>query len=303
MPNEPPRKLAVAFADVCGSTALYDTLGDRRASRVIADIFELLETRLAPNNGRIVKTIGDEILCTFPVAGDVVAAAIEMQDAVETNNALLGPVPVHIRIGCHFGDVIESADDVLGDTVNVASRVAAMTRARQILATRAVADEVSGFLRSTLRPLMRADVRGKRDPLELFLCRWEQDETLATFIGTREPPDAGAASACLEIRHGARLHRLSLRDKSLVLGRDASCDVVVAGTTVSRLHARISVSAGKFKLSDASSNGTWVRFGEGDEFVVAREDIVLDRSGSLSLGSPHQARAGLPVVFSVELET
>jgi len=165
--------------------------------------------------------------------------------------------------------------------------------------TRQVADRVEGFLRASLRPLPRADLRGKRDSQELFLVRWEQDDTLATLIGSADLRGAEMRAACLELRHGAQLHRLGPRERALVLGRDTSCDLVVAGGSVSRLHARIAVTNGKFKLSDTSANGTFVRFGGGEEFLLSREEIVLDRAGSISLGSPHVLRAALPIAFAV----
>src|SRR5689334_17305305 len=113
-------KLAVMFADICGSTALYDRLGDDMARMLISKCISVMLDKVSTYRGTLIKTIGDEILCTFHSAEDAMNAASAMQNAIENGNH--GEEnPMHIRIGFHYGDVICETGDVFGDTVNVAA--------------------------------------------------------------------------------------------------------------------------------------------------------------------------------------
>ncbi|NOT81289.1 MAG: adenylate/guanylate cyclase domain-containing protein, partial [Gallionella sp.] len=68
-------KLAVLFADVCGSTALYEKLGDGLARTLIADCLQTITEKALAHQGKITKTIGDEVMAVFPSAEDAFLAA------------------------------------------------------------------------------------------------------------------------------------------------------------------------------------------------------------------------------------
>src|SRR5690606_15089802 len=110
-------------------------------------------------------------------------AACAMQSAVAQARPGGDEHPMYIRIGFHYGDVIREEGDVYGDTVNVAARVTSITRARQILATRAAIDALPEELRQRTRQIMRAELRGKQEALDVLQILWEQDDTLSTRIG------------------------------------------------------------------------------------------------------------------------
>lgn len=277
-------KLAVLFADISGSTALYDRLGDTTARQLIAECMTVMTREMSAHGGTLIKTIGDEILCTFPDPIAALEAACAMQGAV--GNERPGSPPMYIRIGFHYGEVILENGDVFGDTVNVAARVVSITRARQIMTTRAVAEVLPMKLRGRMRQIMRAELRGKQEALDVFQVSWEQDDTMSTRIGLpqyRKPADSRNE---LMLRHGQQTVVLGERRRSAVLGREDSCDIVIPSGFASRQHARIEFSFNKFTLTDHSSNGTYVRFGDGQVIQLAREQIVLHKSGSISLGEP-----------------
>src|SRR5690606_41734876 len=76
------RRLAILFADVCGSTRLYDSIGDARAQDTIARCLRLMSEATDRNRGRVVKTIGDEVMATFDSVDAAVQAGAELQEAV-----------------------------------------------------------------------------------------------------------------------------------------------------------------------------------------------------------------------------
>ena len=119
------------FADIAGSTKLYDTLGDELARAKVAKAIETMSEITRQNSGDVIKTIGDEVMCKFPTAEDAGTAAWEMQEKFEeeTESNTDGS-PVSIRIGMHFGPAILEGGDVFGDAVNVAARMAAQAKAK-----------------------------------------------------------------------------------------------------------------------------------------------------------------------------
>ncbi|MDZ4200651.1 MAG: adenylate/guanylate cyclase domain-containing protein [Gallionella sp.] len=278
------QKLAVMFADISGSTALYDRLGDEQARRLISACMVVMTQEMSAHGGTLIKTIGDEIMCTFPTPAAACEAACAMQYAVEQARPGGSAHPMYIRIGFHYGEVICEEGDVYGDTVNVAARVTSITRARQILATRAAVEAMPAALRTKSRQIMRAELRGKQEALDVFQVSWEQDDTLSTRIGLpqfRKPSDARTE---LLLRYRQQVVTLNEQCRSVVLGREDSCDMAIHSNFASRQHARIELSFTKFLLIDHSSNGTYVRFSDGQIISLAHEQIVLHKSGVICLG-------------------
>lgn len=175
-------KMVILFADICGSTALYDKLGNDAALHVISHTLNILTQQVAVYKGTLIKTIGDEIMCSFPTTSLALQAAGAMHRAIDAQKPG-GDNPVFVRIGFHFGEVIHKENDVFGDAVNIASRVTAVTRARQILTTQAVVDALPDGLADKVRPVMRAAFRGKQDSFAVFQILWEPEDTLFGRIG------------------------------------------------------------------------------------------------------------------------
>lgn len=276
-------KLAILFADVCGSTALYEKLGNERAFQLISQTIATLTLEMRLNQGTLIKTIGDEIMCTFPSAEEAIRAACAMQSSIES---VVGDYPAHVRVGVHYGDVIQEGQDVFGDAVNVAARIAGITRARQILASQTVVDLLPESLKEKARPVMRAELKGKEEALSVCQIIWEKDDTMSTRIGMsafRKVND-GQAPRELLLRYHHQVVTLSETSRTALLGRGDTCDLVFMNNLASRQHARIEYSLGKFLLTDHSSNGTFVRFADSHTIQVSRQQIVLHGSGAISLG-------------------
>src|SRR5271169_4448519 len=98
--------LAMLFADVSGSTALYEKLGDQEALATIDAVLTELKKSIAIQQGRVVKTIGDEVMAALPSANSAMQAACDMQNRVAAIPTKDG-VKLAIRVGFHFGPVIE----------------------------------------------------------------------------------------------------------------------------------------------------------------------------------------------------
>ena len=127
-------QLAVLFADVVGSTRLYETFGDDQAKRMIDECLDLLRGVIQQYGGRVIKTIGDEVMCVLPSADSGCLAATDMHHKIMAL-PMVAKVKRSIRIGFHFGPVIEENNDVFGDTVNLAARMAGLAKGMQIITT------------------------------------------------------------------------------------------------------------------------------------------------------------------------
>ena len=115
------RRTTVLFADVTGSTRLYETAGDRQAAEAIGACIDRLCRTTEECGGRVVKTMGDAVLALFSGPDMAASAAGQMHVAVESLPAL-GGMKFGLRIGFHSGTVVQRDADVFGDTVNQIGR-------------------------------------------------------------------------------------------------------------------------------------------------------------------------------------
>jgi adenylate cyclase len=291
-------KLAILFADICGSTALYDKLGDDMARSMIARCLKTMTDIIPVYQGTLVKTIGDEILCAFPTAEASLKAACAMQLAVANDQPLSG-ASMHIRIGFNYGEVIRESHDVFGNTVNIAARVAGITRAGQIMATQEVFDALPPDSQNRMRHIMRAEFKGKQELHAIYQVVDKEDDPQSTRIGIpafRKPPDHNEE---MILRYRDQSIKVNKEQRSVVLGREETCDLLVQNDLASRQHIRVELRFGKFIVADQSTNGTYIRSSNGNVVHITREETVLLGSGAISLGQAFTDHPAELVEFSI----
>lgn len=292
-------KLAVLFADICGSTALYENLGDDLARKLISRCINIMVDKIPVYHGTLVKTIGDEIMVTFPSAEAALLAACEMKAAVENDRPPSDINPLQVRIGFNYGEVLKESDDVFGNTVNIAARVASITRADQIMTTRAVYDALPPALQEKLRQIMRAEFKGKQEYQEIYVVICEREDTLSTRCGipayrkTRDNIDE------MILHYRNQTLKINKERRSVALGRGEACDIVVKNAFASRLHIHIELRFGKFILSDQSTNGTYIRFNNGGVEHITCAEIPLHGKGYISLGQSFSENPPELIEFAV----
>jgi len=272
---------AVMFADVAGSTKLYDELGDEIANSVISQVITMMQASTEAFSGVVIKTIGDEVMCQFDSADDAAKAAIQIQEKLELG--LVQGTFVAVRIGFHCGAVIFRDDgDLFGDTVNVAARMAGIAKGRQIILTESATKELSAGLAEKSREFDKIPVKGKAE--EIRVCELVWEETGVTRMISIDSLNSQLNEE-LYLSCGDANTRMTLNSSSVQIGRSAVCDLVVNADLASRTHAKISVKRGKFVLADQSTNGTFVLADDGQESYLRREELVLNGSGTISLGN------------------
>jgi class 3 adenylate cyclase len=286
-------QLAVLFADVSGSTALYDTLGDVRARSIVARCIAVMTEATQRHGGTLVKTIGDEVMTAFPDAAEAAEAACEMQDEI-TGQMVVEGRPLAIRVGFHFGPTLLEDADVFGDAVNLAARMASQAKSGQTLTTGATVDLLSPARRKLCRQIDLAQVRGKREEIAIYEVLWQAED--ATIMRAPWATQHHAGGRLVLTAGGTRLE-IGAGHPSLTIGRADQNDLVVHQPVVSRLHARIEFRNGRFVLTDLSANGTYVVPDEDGSNYVHRDSFVLLGAGTLGLGEAVSAESQVTVRY------
>lgn len=275
--------LAILFADVSGSTKLFETRGDETARRIVATVLNALGDVARRHGGRVVKTIGDEVLCTFPAAFNALLAATDMQKRI-ADDPEFAQDSLAIRIGLHHGDTLIEDGDVYGDAVNTAARMAALAKREQIVTTASTVQGVTDVGPLRTRSLGTARVAGKLLPIEIVDLIWQDDTANVTTVQQVVRLEASPTHARLILRYRSQAFEIDELAPPFTLGREPGSNVVIEAEWVSRIHAMIEFKRGHFVLSDRSTNGTWVKLGEAEELRLHRDEVHLRRSGTISLG-------------------
>jgi len=290
------KQMAVLFADVSGSTRLYESIGDAEAFKHIEACLEVLKSIATEHSGRVVKTIGDELMCVFPDAEACGVAACEMQASLAERPAVAG-VKLAIRVGFHAGPLLEEADgDVFGDTVNVAARLVGLAKAGQIITAHETVETLSAPLRTSSRSLDSLAVKGKQSEINVCELLWQESDELTLHAARRTP----VQPVRLRLVHNSRELVLDENRGTASFGRDRSNDLVIVDRMASRQHAKIERRRDKFVLADQSTNGTFVKVSGEHEMVLKREEFILQRSGSIAFGRSVAAPGAERVDFFVE---
>jgi class 3 adenylate cyclase len=281
--------MAILFADVCGSTKLYETHGDAKARGVIARSIALMTEATQEHGGTLIKTIGDEVMCRFPTADDAAAAALDMQEKVSGASLTGGGLNLAIHVGFHYGPVVQEEGDIFGDAVNVAARMVNLSKRDQVLTTGATVATLSPEWQKATRQIDRAAVRGKSEEIDVYEVIWQEAETTRMAGRTWEIP-LSTPPGHLVLTQGAHEIEVSEKHPSVSVGRGDLSDLVMKGDLVSRLHARIDYRNGRFSLTDQSTNGTYVADQTGKVRLVRHDTQVLTGNGIIALG--HQPEKG-----------
>jgi len=285
------RDTTVLFADVTGSTRLYEAAGDRKALEAVGSCIEILRRAAEAAGGRVLKTMGDGVMALFSSPDRAADASTRMHFAV----AAMPPVAGHklgVRIGFHAGPVIQRDNDVFGDTVNLASRLVEQANNGQVLTSAATVLMLAPIVRSSTRRLYDITVKGKVEEVALCELVWRKSPDV-----TDVPIDHSVSKPArvgLRLRYRGKEFVYRRLQESITLGRDAGCTLVVSDAKASRNHCVIERRQDKFFVRDHSANGTYVTVeGEDNETVLRREESTLRGHGWLAFGQPRAQSADL----------
>ena len=301
----------VLFADLRGSTALFETLGNAEATSVVTHCINALGAPVAAHGGRVVKTLGDGLMAVFEDPPAAVESAMQMHDVLEAmvsrgqeRGASSGLRALRLQVAMAYGEVVEMAGDCFGDAVNVAARLLDHAGDNETLVTDEVLQGLGTEVLLRFRSLDRLVLRGRVEPVHVHVMglRRHSDQAVTQF---------GEVASVME-PDGLRLMWIDVnrvfanQQMPVVLGRSPQATFFVDDSRVSRSHARVDWHGGGFQLSDLSYNGTYVRFNDGEIVSLRRGSCTLHGSGSIGLGGsptdPHSACVSFEVLRFAETQ-
>ncbi len=289
-------EVAIVFADVVGSTQLYDKYGDTMASETVAACLDIMKDATFQFSGTVIKTIGDEVMSTFGTVDEAMGASVMMQSRINTVGKKEGGIPVQIRIVCHFGPVVQEQNDIFGAAVHTANRMTSQAKAGQIVISGSTVEQMSPELRNQARQIDVATVRGRLDEVALFELVWQPDEA-TSMLPTIEWETKTRRASKLLLNFRDKTVEVSDKRKSINIGRADDNDLVIKGNLISRIHAKIEMRRGKFMLVDQSTNGTFLQSANGKEIFVRRDSMALGDEGTIGLGRTEAPDSDLAIHY------
>jgi class 3 adenylate cyclase len=282
-------EVAILFADVVGSTQLYDKFGDTKASETVARCLDVMKDATHQFKGTVIKTIGDEVMATFPTVDEAMGAATQMQTRISSGE---DEIKVSIRIGCHFGPVVQEQNDIFGAAVHTANRMTSQAKAKQIIISGTTVEQMGPDWQAQTRQIDVATVRGRIDEVALFEVLWQPEEA-TSMLPTIDWDSKNNAATKLTLTFRDSTVVVNEGRKAINMGRADDNDLVIKGNLISRIHARIEMRRGKFVLIDQSTNGTFLENAQGEEVFIRRDSTALTGEGIIGLG--RVAKAGTPL--------
>ncbi len=161
------RLAAIMFTDIAGYTALSQS-DEAAALRLLQEQERLVRGLLEIHRGRLVKSIGDGFLIEFANARDAVDCAVDLQRHIQERNVRTSPPELNVRIGIHLGDVEGAGADIVGDTVNVASRIEPLAEPGGICLSAQVYDQVRNKVPYPLDRLGPKTLKGVQEPVDVY---------------------------------------------------------------------------------------------------------------------------------------
>lgn len=288
----------VLFADLRGSTSLFETLGNAEATSVVTHCINALSRPVQAQGGHVVKTLGDGLMAVFADSAAAVQTAVAMHEVLDgmvqkghERGASSGLRGLRLQIGVARGEIVEMGGDCFGDAVNVAARLLDHAGDNETLVTSEVLSGLSVERQARFRSLDRLALRGRAEPVQVHVLgrRRARGDAAITQFG-----DVTIAGEPQGLRLSWDQHSRVFQCRALpaVLGRGPQAAFRVDDSRVSRSHARLDWYGGSFQLTDLSFNGTYVRFADGEIVSLRRGSCMLHGSGTIGLGaSPTDADA------------
>ena len=289
-------EVAILFADVVGSTQLYDKFGDTKASETVGKCLDIMKDATQQFNGTVIKTIGDEVMSTFGTVDEAMGAAAQMQSLISGGK---DDIQVSIRVGCHFGPVVQEQNDIFGAAVHTANRMTSQAKSKQIIISGSTVERLGPEWQAQTRQIDVATVRGRVDEVALFEVLWQPDEATSMLPTIDwDSKTKGATKVTLTFRDQTIV--VDENRKGINMGRADENDLVVKGNLISRIHARVEMRRGKFILIDQSTNGTFLENAQGEETFIRRDSTELTGEGIIGLGRVAKPGTPLAVHFICE---
>jgi class 3 adenylate cyclase len=299
--DETIQRVAILYADVSGSTRLYEKFGDQVARSDIHACLKILSDVVTRWDGSVLKTIGDEVMCQFANPVKAAMAASEMQqDLVDASAAgKFQTGTLRIKIGWHYGPIAFRHSDLVGEAPVTAQQIIKLAKAGEILTSGQSVNALSPELRASCDLVEHVDSDAGLGRVDVYRMQWEESDDVTT-MGTVETQDATIPRNTLVLEHGDKVFRLNDRNPACRIGRGPDNDLSIQGKFTSRNHAEILYRHGNFHYRDLSVNGSVIQFNDGRQARLHRDEELLQGEGTIGLGGTPEEDPEAAVRFHME---
>ena len=293
------KKRAILFADVAGSSALYKSEGDVKAKSVIDQMLLIMRKHTQFSKGRVVKTIGDEIMASFETCDDACNAAIAIQKASEDVSS---QHQVAIRIGIGYGKALKDDNDLFGESVNDAAFVTGVAKGSQVVMTSSVYEHLSQELKDLSEEFDEIVIKGGTETSVIYRLAWNAPSSgySETQVLTVQTVNQHLERNAMRLTFRGRSFIVRAEETPFIIGRSRlHVALFIDSELVSRDHCHIEFRRGKFVLIDRSTNGTYIKPYESQEIYLRREELPLLGKGTISLGVSNESQVDDLIEFEI----
>lgn len=279
----------ILMADISGSTQLYDSSGNATALEKISQMLERMRSIVEAKQGHCVKSQGDDVLSYFDHPDQAFTAAWTMINDPWTDG-------LSVHAGMYMGAFLNHENDIYGDVVNTAARLAALAKSGEVLVGDNSFDLLSPDHKARMLPIGELQLKGKADPTRVYSGSVVdfQQQTVVTIrpASTSKPKAQGA-----EVTYAGRTWNIG-EGETLSIGRSSENDIVIAQAWVSRKHAQISIRHHQLEYADHSSSGSVVQLSDGKQISVHRRATLLSGSGIIFAGNRAEQDSPSAITFA-----
>lgn len=286
----------ILAADIVGSTALYESLGDSDARALVARCLDTVQACCAEHGGTVIAEVGDQVVACFDSPREAATAASETHaELSELQGARTGP-PVRMRIGLHYGPVPSTGDRLLCETVKIANWACGNAKPEQTLATRALHEQLPRIFRAVSRYVDDETWNFiSLEHVQLYELIWDV-EAITAYAGESARRDEQVYQR-VEFEFGGHRVMLDTARPVISIGRAPDNDLVLKSDLVSRQHMSAQFSRGRCTVTDNSTNGSVVVQDDGSRYELKRDSLRLRGSGIIVPGNPDGEEARFAVRF------
>ena len=276
--------VAVLFADISGSTSLYERVGNHKAHEQISACLALLKQVVAEHDGVFVHSRGDDVVCTFDQPEN---AFLSLRDMLARTDG--GELLVHI--GVDYGPVIRIRDDIFGDCVNAAARLSSLANSNEALCSDRYRQLLSSIGQSEFHYFDTRQLKGKGEAAKIYRYATPNlDAGTQVSFGALEPnaPRTTVLRGASTVLIFQDLTVTCAASQEIKIGRAEDCDLVIPYGWISRRHAIVEMRGVHAYVRDVSSNGIYVTATNQPPVLLRRETMLLPPECTLSPTIPPQ---------------
>ncbi|MBK8959854.1 MAG: adenylate/guanylate cyclase domain-containing protein [Proteobacteria bacterium] len=286
----------IMSADIAGSTALYEQVGDAEARALVAACLDTVKDLCVARHGRVVAEVGDQVVVLFDDPTAAASAASEIHVEMHERASRDARPRMRMRIGLHYGPVKSDSDALSGETAKIAHWVGSHAKPEQSLATKATIDRLPRMYRAVSRYVDDETWNFiSLEHVELYEIIWDV-ESITAYNGEAPGRDSQTCVA-VEFSYGPQSVQVDGTRPVISIGRGDKNDLVVAKDLVSRQHLSAQFSRGRCTITDNSTNGSCVIGVDGRRVEFKRESLRLSGAGLIIPGKPGPEEADYAIKY------